>query len=898
MFISVGSQLGAYEILSLLGKGGMGEVYRARDGKLKREVAIKILPDEFSRDHERAGRFQREAEVLASLNHANIAGIYDIQESGEIRFLVLELIEGETLADRIRRGPMPMAEVLPIARQIAEALEAAHDKGIVHRDLKPANVKILPDGKVKVLDFGLAKAMEGRRTGGTLSDSPTMMSMTVTQPGMILGTAPYMSPEQANGFDVDARSDIFSFGCVLYEMLTGRRAFQGQTVSEVIASVLAREPDMTSLPPNLHPRVRHVLRRALEKNLKQRWQSMVDVRMELDAATTEPAETAIRSRSRVPIAVAAIVLAVIAAWGAWKLKPAAVPRVTRFVYAVPPDQQLTNTGRQIVAVSPDGSGILYVANSRLYIRRFGEFNATPVPGSEAAGSVVNPVFSPDGKSIAFFSSVDASLKRIAVTGGTAATISAAGYPFGMSWGEGDRIVYGLGRLGIMEVSAGGGTPHRIISVEEGDEAHGPQILPGGEWILFTLSKGGGADRWSKAAIVVQSLKSGERKTLINGGSDARYAPTGHLIYAQRATILAIPFDLQRLEVKGGPTPVLEGVRPAPIGNTGTSQFSFSPDGTLAYVTGESTVGTPSNLALILPNGATKILPLPPAVYGAVRFSPDGKLITFFTDEGAEAIIWVYDLSGNLAARRLTFGGRNRYPIWSSDGQKVIYTSNREGDNGLFSQRADGTGPVERLTKSDPAYYHQADSMRRDGSVLAFSNVRAGAPGDELWIYSLSDKKTTVVARGEGADVARAAFSPDGQWLAYQLVRESGRSASGEADVIPWPANGAKYQITNDGQFPAWSPDGTQLFFTRGTPPRLFSVSIQSQAGFAFGNPTPLSVQGFLQTDTRQYDVSPDGKQFIVQLPPQRQSTSTPDAQEIRVVLNWFEELKQRVPVSK
>jgi serine/threonine protein kinase len=433
MAITIGTRLGSHEITALLGKGGMGEVYRARDMNLKRDVAIKVLPDEFSRDGDRVSRLQREAEVLASLNHPNIASIYDFEEANGTRFLVLELVEGETLADRIQRGPLPLEEALDIARNICDALEAAHDRGIIHRDLKPANVKITPDGKVKVLDFGLAKAIEGSPANATLSNSPTMInSFGATNAGMIIGTAAYMSPEQARGFAADRRSDLFAFGCVLYEMLTGRQAFQGDTISDTLASVLAREPEFGSIADDANPRLLDLLRRCLQKNPKRRWHCAADLRAELDSIAAAPRRSAeVFSptakprplwRRAIPVAAVAIALSLVTGIAVWKFRPPASLPVTRFSFALPDGQQLQLSSlSNPIGISPDGTQIVYAANKRLYLRSISELDAKPIPGTETQGlGLADPVFSRDGTSILFIDisgPVESSLKKIAVGGG-------------------------------------------------------------------------------------------------------------------------------------------------------------------------------------------------------------------------------------------------------------------------------------------------------------------------------------------------------------------------------------------------------------------------------------------------------------------------------------------------
>src|SRR5262245_21995751 len=509
MPLTAGSRLGPYEILAAIGAGGMGEVYRARDTKLDRDVAIKVLPELFVADSERVARFQREAKTLAALNHPHIGGIYGLEDAGGVRALVLELVEGPTLADRIAQGPIPLNEALPIARQIAEALEAAHERGIVHRDLKPANIKLRPDGTVKVLDFGLAKALEPLAGSPDSANSPTL-TFAATQAGIILGTAAYMSPEQVRGRAVDKRADIWAFGAVVYEMLTGRRAFQGEDVTLTLAEVMKSEPDWTRLPAHVSVGIRAVLKRCLKKDPRQRLHDIADVRLLIDEAATEPVETAVVSlRRRWPIVSAIGVAAVaIALAGAAILlnRRSGAPTVVRATFELPDGQVFTNPGRRVVAISPDGSQFAYVANARLYLRPLAGLDATPIPGTEdpegKAEGVLNPVFSPDGRSIAFWSGN--TIKRISVTGGAAVTICEAARPAGISW-QGDTILFGDGAEGIKQVSANGGKAQTLVNVRQGEIAHGPQMLPSGQAVLFTITSEAGNDRWDKALIVLQPL---------------------------------------------------------------------------------------------------------------------------------------------------------------------------------------------------------------------------------------------------------------------------------------------------------------------------------------------------------------------------------------------------------
>ena len=554
MSLSSGTKLAHYEILEPIGKGGMGEVYRARDGKLGRDVAIKVLPEEFAENEERLARFKREAKVLASLNHPNIASIYGLEHSDDTHYLVLELVPGETLAERISRGPIPLEEALDIAKKIAEALEEAHEQGIVHRDLKPANVKQTEDGKIKVLDYGLAKVFQEDTPDDDSSMSPTL-TRDATRVGVILGTAAYMSPEQAKGKKVDKRTDIFAFGAVLYEMLTGKRAFAGEDVSEVLASVIKLEPEWSALPADLSPTLRMFLNRCLEKDPKRRLPDIGVVRLAMDGAFEMEAATEASGTADAKLALwqrplPALLVAVLLVVGAGLIgrsltrPPTSALRVSRTSIDLPQTQTRTRTniGRRGVAVSPTGTHVVYVANRQLYLRAIDEIDAKPLGGTEGSAPTI-PFFSPDGQWIGFYSTRDDQLKKIALSGGAAVTLCDTGNPYGASWAADDTIVFGQGGGGIFQVSAAGGTPELLIPIDpdSGQRAHGPQILPDGHTVLFTLAHGD----WSEAQIVVQSLETSERQLVIEGGTDARYLPTGHLVYALAGNLLGVPFDLDR-----------------------------------------------------------------------------------------------------------------------------------------------------------------------------------------------------------------------------------------------------------------------------------------------------------------------------------------------------------------
>jgi Tol biopolymer transport system component len=589
---------------------------------------------------------------------------------------------------------------------------------------------------------------------------------------------------------------------------------------------------------------------------------------------------------------------------AWMLRPLAPPApVTRFAIALGAGQQFTVFNNQSLAVSPDGTRLVYVANSQLYLRSMSDLEARPIPGTQQPEGLqpFNPVFSPDGQSIAFYSQVERAVKKIPVSGGAAVTICPVDEirVAGMTWAAGG-IVFGQVK-GIMRVSANGGQPEVLVSVKDG-EVYGPQVLPGGEWLLFTLATAATADGWDKAQIVVQSLKSSERKTLVSGGSDARYLETGHLVYALGGVLFAVPFDLGRLAVTGGPVPVVEGVKRSQ-GTTGTAHFSVSSTGSLVFVPGPaSTSSALSGLALVDRNGAVQPLKLPPGAYEYPRLSPDGKRIAFGTDDGKDATVWIYDVAGARSARRLTLGGHNRVPLWSADGERVAFQSDRDGDLGLFWQPADGTTAAERLTKPDKDTAHVPESWSPDGKTLLFS-IGTGSTYSSSYAVaalSLTDRRVTPVGGIQSAFPPAATFSPDGRWVAYSV---SGPSSppGGSLFVQPFPTTGATYPISKGSGFhPTWSPDGKELFyFVGGGGAQFVAVSVTTRPTFTFGNPVPVprpaaaGRSGF----ERDYDITLDGKRFLGVVAAGQTASGAPATPQIQVVLNWFEELKARVPTK-
>ena len=917
MTLIPGTRLGPFEIIALVGAGGMGEVYRARDTRLGRDVALKVLPDLFAKDADRLSRFQREAQLLACLNHPNIAAIHGLEDAGGVRALVLELVHGETLADRLQRGPMPVAEVVAAARQIADALEAAHEQGVIHRDLKPANVKISPDGNIKVLDFGLAKALESVPAASQLTHSPTL-SLAGTFAGVILGTAAYMSPEQAKGLPADQRSDIFSFGCVVFEMLTGRQAFQADTATEMLAAVLMREPDLQTLPADIHPRLSDLVRRCLDKNPRRRWQAVGDIRYELDAIAADPAGVAARAssiaapsvstaaaprwRRAVPIVVAAAVGAAGAAAAMWWAGRSTTPlEVARFSVQIPDDMVFLrpSVGAPLLALSPDGTKLVFQSNRQLYVRSMAEMDARVIPGTNSDPS--NPIFSPDGEWIVFYALGEKALKKIAVTGGAPLTLCNAENVYGAHW-LGDQIVFAQVGKGIMRVSANGGEPEVIAATTGSETPFGPQLIDNGRHVLFTVAVEAGPQRWDKALTVVQTVGSNERKTVMRSGSAAQYLPTGHLVYALGTTLLAVPFDIRRLEVRGGPIPVLEQVARVTSAATmsGVAHAVISPSGTLAYAAaGLRGLTGPRILAFVDRGGKSESVGLPPQMYVHPRVSPDGHQLVFAIEDSKDVNIWVYDLTAGGSPRRLTFGGRNLYPIWTRDGRYITFQSDREGDRAVYRQTADGSGAAERLTKAGEEA-HEPESWSPDGKVLSMNIVSRGNQG--VWTNSFDTGSTPRIFADLTTIVEKhSMFSPDGRWLAY-MSNTTLANSNQEIFVQPFPLTAAKYQVTSTGgRTPLWSPDGRQLYFHEPLSNRLLVVDIRTAPSFTVGKPVQLSVQGTIHPIAqRNYDVTPDGKRLLVVLPTATGPTDAPrsSSQQINVVLNWVEELKARVPVTK
>jgi serine/threonine-protein kinase len=906
MTLTAGSRLGSYEIIAAIGAGGMGEVYRARDSKLGRDVALKVLPDLFASDPDRLTRFEREAKALAALSHPNIAALFGTEAMEARHFLVMELVEGPTLAERIERGTIPVEEVLRIALQIAEALEAAHEKGIVHRDLKPANVKIGADDRVKVLDFGLARigAAEKTAAGASLTRSPTL-SMLATEAGVILGTPAYMSPEQAKGLPADHRSDVFSFGIVLFELLTGRQPFQGETAPDTMASILAREADLAALPPGLNPRLVELLKRCLEKQPRKRWQAIGDLRVELESLVASPYRTETPASAafvRTPLWKRALPVAAGVALTAatttvatrWLTSPRPA-NIVRFSFPAPDFLP----GVAGITISPDGSRLVYagttgVDQSQLMIRNLSEADVRPIAGTAIRGAITAPVFSPDGQFVAYYSAAEGSLKKIAVTGGTAVTLCALGSrPNGnLSW-RGDTIFVAQAD-GIVKVPANGGEPQLAVRIDAGSLVASPQPIDDRGSILFALSAAFGSDgsRWDKAQIVLQTT-DGSRHVLVSGGADPHYVTTGHLVYALGGSLLAVPFDPARLRIVGGPTPVVEGVTRSATGAAAAA--AVSSDGALVYVPGPSTASSARTLGLIdVRDGKVHPLPIPPNAYTQPRVSPDGRLVAVASDDGTEGVIWIFDMIDRGPPRRLTFGGHSTSPVWTPDGRFVTYSSDQQGERGLFLQRADGTGPVERLTKADPSSEHFPDSWSPDGRILAY---RVQLRTSSVWTVARDgDRTPKPLLQMKDRSLVGGAFSPDGRWIAYGSTELNG--VAYQVFVQPFPADGTKYQAERQsGSMPVWSRDSKRLFFSYTN--HLFVVEVRTSPTFSAGQPVEVAGTGGTLGSlpaVRNFDLMPDGNQLLaVFLDSTDDRKSTDRGLQIAVALNWTEELKQRVP---
>jgi Tol biopolymer transport system component len=875
--LTPGQRLGPYRVDRFIAAGGMGEIYRATDTRLSREVAVKVSPARFSQ------RFEKEATVIASLNHPNICRLYDVGRN----YLVMELVEGRTLAERIQRGPLPVSEALGIARQIAEALEAAHENGKTHRDLKPANIKITPEGVVKLLDFGLAEAEPAGAAGAAMASS---------RANAIAGTPAYMSPEQTSGSLVDKRTDIWAFGAVLYEMLTGKVAFPAATIKETLATEQG-EPDWSALPATIPPRIRNLIARCLEPERRQRLRDIGEARIALETLNDQPAETA-RLTRRWLVTAGVLIIVAVAAWGWWMAtRPSAPPRaLMRASINLDPGAVLANAGFQnVLAISPDGRRLVFTARRtdgilQLAARMLDQSGVTLLPGTEGAQG---PFFSPDSEWIGFFA--DEKLKKISVRGGAPIIVSNAPGPRGASWGDDGNIIaaLSLGNAGLSRIPAGGGAPTAVPEVKgRRKTAHRwPQVLPGSRWALFTAYHAGDDTEGSNVELL--SLETGETKTLAHGYF-GRYLPSGHLVFVRQNTLFAAPLDLRRLVVTATAQPVLDDVSgPA---YSGARHFDFSRDGTFVYLSGA--VGNNQMIYSVDSTGELSPLRPEPGQYYQPRFSPDGKRLTFSVATGQSMDIWVQDLERRTSSRRSLLPGRSWWPLWTPDGARIVFSTGSGSRQDLYWIRADGSGEATRL--ADEKIQGIPRSFFPDGSRLAFNMSNGTSGATEIWTAPL-EGDSEHLRLGEATRFVDAAtpvpdaqFSPDGRWMAY-VSAELGRT---EIFVRPFPGPGGTWQIsTGGGRFPVWSRNGHDLLFV-GPDQRIRVVSYTSRGdSFSPGSlrlwcAIPVADLGV----NRSYDLAPDGKRLAVILPADEVRKAKPTSR-VDVLINFFDELRRQLPTA-
>ena len=889
MALSPGTRLGHYNVTALLGEGGMGQVWQATDTQLNRQVALKILPDAFAADPDRLARFKREAQILASLNHPNIAAIYGIEESEGTRALVLELVEGPTLADRISKGPIPLDEALPIAKQIAEALEAAHEAGVIHRDLKPANIKVKDDGTVKVLDFGLAKAFQPDPGDPSLSQSPTIsLTAAATQMGMVLGTAAYMAPEQAKGRPVRKQADVWAFGAVLFEMLAGRKAFSGEDMTDTVAAVVQGDPDWDLLPSDVPARIRQVVRACLQKRLADRPRDIGDVRLAMqgtfDTGGPEPVSADGRRtwRESLPLAlgtlVAGAVLAGVAVWGLTQSEPPSPRFPTRFAVTAPPDVAMIPAFG--LAVSPDGRTVVYVGTwrgeNRLYRRSLGEVTSVEIPGVSAPWI---PFFSPDGEWVGYFDQGDNTLKRVRLDGSSNPVTVGPG-PGGWrsaNWGVDDTIVFGSRQDGIWRISANGGEPELVRPGESNteDTPRWLEVLPDGQAVLGTVG------RTPDTEIVVVDLATGEPTTLLSGASP-RYVSTGHLVYWREESLWAAPFDSDRRELTGPPVPVVPDVNMNEIAN-GLALFAVGGD-SLVYLPTQG--ANARRLVWVDRDGNQEDASDETGVYFNPALSPNGQAVAVLNLDD----VAIVDLVRGGSTRFTFDPGPNGSPLWSIDGARVVFTSYRDGQRShVFAKAADGTGDVEQLTNGQIEY--AATDWSPDGGVLVLG-ARHPETGSDVMALSMEGERTVAPLVQTEFNEINAKVSPDGRWLAYA----SDESGQFEVYVRPFPNTDAgKWAVSagGEGDHPVWSHDGGELFYM--APDGMMAVPISSGPTWNAGRAVRLF--GLENFDTvgrpgviaKPYDVAPDGRFLMIQ--------STPGDSSLVVVDDWLSELQQLVPTN-
>jgi hypothetical protein len=916
--LAAGTRFGPYEIVSSLGAGGMGEVYKARDARLERTVAIKVLPAGLADDPQFKARFDREAKSISALNHPHICTLYDVGDADGTAYLVMEHLDGETLSERLHKGPLPVEQALEVASQIADALDKAHRQGIVHRDLKPGNVFLVRAAgasgapHVKLLDFGLAKSGVPAVSGSfetRLATSPGA-SPPLTAQGSILGTFQYMAPEQVEGHEADARADIWAFGCVLYEMLTGRRAFEGKTQASLIASILERQPTpMAELQPLTPPALGRVVRTCLEKNPDNRFHTAHDLWLHLQwieeggsaAGLPAPVVATRRRRTRAVVGGAIVATGLLSAAAAWWLKPepSSSAVVGRFTIPLGTDVSFSRGGRRLVAISPDGTTIAFIADQQIYLRRLHEEDAQPVRGTNVDPADI--AFSPDGQWLAFFAPVPgsasldgASLKKIPIAGGAPIQLCSAGAPFGLRW-QGNTLVFSTGRQ-IQTVLDSGGTPKPLVSIaaESSEVLAQPQLVNDGRDLLYTVLERP-MTSFDNTSIVVQPVSGGDRRIVQAGASDGRLLPTGHLLFLRDSTLYAVTIDPQGLQTQGGPMPVIEGVRFG--GGSGAAQFDVAGNGTVVFAP-EAPSGGRLKMVWVTREGREEEIPAPARPYYIPSLSPDGTKIALSTFNPDEQDIWIWDDTRKTETRLAAEPWNENYPLWSRDGLYIFYRANPEGQYDIYRRAADGTGTPERLTATPES--ESPIGLLPDGQGLL---MRVGAtifdPGSRLARLPLSGDLTPVPMINSATGQWLGEISPDGRWIAYQS-RES--STQDEIWVRPYPnTDGGRWKVsTNGGERPLWSRTGEILYREAvgragRDSDRLMSVRFSpARPGEPVeGRPTPLfdvSRYSFRSTG-RTYDISPDGRRFLF-LRSDGTAGSTPDS--LTVIVNWTEELRARL----
>jgi serine/threonine-protein kinase len=894
MPVPTGTRLGPYEILSAIGAGGMGEVYKARDTRLERTVAVKVLPADLAADGEFRQRFEREARTISQLSHPHICVLHDVGHDAGVAFLVMEYLEGETLAQRIERGPIPFDDALKIAVDIADALDKAHRAGVIHRDLKPGNVMLTRSGArqgaphAKLLDFGLAKG------GGASADQPSMLTAAptrttpLTMHGTILGTFQYMAPEQIEGAEADARSDIWAFGCMLHEMLTGHRAFAGKTHASLIGAILKDQPQPASHAQPLPRGVDHIVATCLAKDPEARWQSASDLARELKwvalseqgaGATSGESAAAARTRERLVWIAAILAAALATGFVVWRLRPVQPETngpTTRAMLSLLPEEALIarpNGAGIGAALSSDGGWFAYLGRVddrfQLFVRNMADGRSRPVPGTEGAGY---PAFSPDSQSLAFVSG--RTIRRVVIGGGTPVTVvDNLGSVRGMAWGDDERIYYtpqygaGLWRVD----AAGGGVPEELTTPDraKGEKTHRlPFVLPGSKAVLFVVGSSRDTS-FDDANIDVLSLDSRTRKRIIEGGTYPQYVPSGHLLYSRGSTIVAVAFDPGRLELLGNPVVVAEGVLNRPL--YGGADFGVSRAGTLVSV--PASTRDDRRLLSADRRGNTEPIRVDGGFGSTSRVSPDGSRVVSFI-LGATSQIGIGDLKRGGALTKITFEWDNEYPMWTADSARIVFSSNHGGGPpNIYWQSADGSGAAERLTTSE--HVQRTGWYSSPGPLVPYVDIDPSS-GADIWAVSLADRKAIPVVKTR-FDEDGPAFSPNGKWLAYQ----SNQSGGWEVYVQAHPSTGRRWPISNGGgTAPMWSPKGDELLYRNGT--AVMAVPVRTSSEFDHGSATKL-----FDTPDALLDFLPGGRFLVGRV------TQPPPVTSLNLIVNWFDELRRK-----